>query len=103
MLTGLQTTADKGDKIVTSSSEAHIKSVKKQTKAYDTLSKKIDEVNAKQPTDPQPDANDQSALNAPAITDAQKTSDALSKIESERLHDRMVQDDADREVLQLIA
>jgi hypothetical protein len=47
-------------------------------------------------TDPQPDAEDQAALNVTVISDAQKTSDALKQIESDRLVQQMKDDDAAR-------
>jgi len=87
-----------------------------QTAALDKYSKKIDEVKKKtsspakpattsgdkfpapkqDATAPAPDADDQALLNTPAIDDAQKTSDALKQIESQRIHDMMVQGDAAR-------
>jgi len=40
---------------------------------------------------------EQANLNVPIITGAQQTSDALKKIESQRIHDMMVKGDADRQ------
>jgi hypothetical protein len=46
--------------------------------------------------DPQQDPDDQTELSAPVISDAQKTSDALKQIESDRLVQQIKDDDAAR-------
>lgn len=110
VLTALKNVTDEGSKIVRSASKKQIKAINKQIEAYDKLGVKVDEVNAKQttssktgiqsapsssnfpspnPTDPTPDADDQTALNAIVLTDAQKTADALREIRSKELSQEM--------------
>lgn len=75
------------------------------TRSFQTKSKKNSHDIAPPPPPPAPNtqhddptlsADDQATLSATTITDAQKTSDALKQIESQRIHDMMVQGDADR-------